>query len=113
MVKGLSIRSQLFIATVILFGAVVLWIGLAQHAANDVGLFVCFLLLAIVGSSLKVNLPGVTGTMSVIFLFVLVAVQELSLGQVLLMSCIGAIVQSVWSAKTRPRLIQVAFNAAS
>ncbi len=113
MVKGLSIRSQLFIATVILFGAVVLWIGLAQHAANDVGLFVCFLLLAIVGSCLKVNLPGVTGTMSVIFLFVLVGVQELTLAQVLLMSCIGAIVQSVWDAKRKPRMIQIAFNVAN
>ncbi len=111
--KGLSLRAQLFITTVILFGVVVLWIGVREPAPSDLGLFACFLLLAVLGSSLKVNLPGVTGTMSVIFLFVLVAVQELSLGQVLLMSCIGAIVQSVWSAKTRPRLIQVAFNAAS
>lgn len=111
--KGFSIRSQLFITAVLLAGATALWIGLREHAPIDLGLFSCFLLLATLGSGLKVNLPGVTGTMSVIFLFVLVAVQELSLGQVLLMSCIGAIVQSVWSAKTRPRLIQVAFNAAS
>lgn len=111
--KGLPFRSQLFIITVILLGAGILWIGLRGHTPDDLGLFSCFLLLAALGSGLQLNLPGVPGTMSVIFLFVLVAVQELSLGQVLLMSCMGAIVESVWSAKTRPMLIQVVFSASS
>jgi len=111
--KTLPLRAQLFIAAVIIFGVLVLRVGLTQYATDDFGLFACFLLLTLLASGLKVNLPGVTGTMSVIFLFVLLGIQELSLGRALLTSCTGVVVQCVWNAKSRPKLVQVAFNVAS
>jgi len=44
---------------------------------------VVFLLIAATGSSMKVTLPGVRGTMSVVFLFVLIGIVELPLPEVL------------------------------
>src|SRR3989442_7331782 len=89
--KILPFRAQLFIAAVIVFGGLVLRVGLTQHATDDFGLFACFLLLTLLASGLKVNFPGVTGTMSVIFLFVLIGIQELGLGRRLLMSFVCSV----------------------
>ncbi len=111
--KTISIRAWIFIAAVILLGAGVLRYGLAQGAGDDLLRFACYLVLTLLASGLKVNLPGVTGTMSVIFLFVLIGVQELSLAQVLLLSCAGTLMQCFWNAKMKPKPVQVAFNVAS
>src|SRR2546430_6221685 len=43
--------------------------------------YLCYLALALLASGMKVNLPGVHGTMSVIFLFILIGVRELTLAQ--------------------------------
>ena len=111
--KTISTRAWIFIAAVILLGAGVLRYGLAQGAGDDLLRFACYLVLTLLASGLKVNLPGVTGTMSVIFLFVLIGVQELSLAQVLLLSCAGTLMQCFWNAKMKPKPVQVAFNVAS
>jgi hypothetical protein len=62
-------------------------------------------------SRLKVNLPGITGTMSVNFLFLLLGVLELSLPETMA----WAARQSSCSVLTasRPNPIQVAFNVCS
>ena len=48
--------------------------------------FLCYLLVALLTSSLKIKLPGINGTMSVNFLFILLGVLELSFAETL---CIG------------------------
>src|SRR5207302_9851792 len=64
-------------------------------------------------STLKVSLPGFTGTMSVIFLFILIGIRELGLAETILMSCLGVFVQCYWNAKAKPKPVQVLFNVAS
>src|SRR5256884_4083580 len=49
--------------------------------------------LALLASGMKVSLPGVHGTMSVIFLFILIGVRELTLAQTLLMGVLGTVIQ--------------------
>jgi hypothetical protein len=85
-------------------------------ATTDVGFstqFLCYLLLALLSSSLKVNLPGVTGTLSVSFLFILVGMAELGLLQTMVIGIGSALVQIYWGAKKRPPLHQVLFNLAA
>jgi putative nucleotidyltransferase with HDIG domain len=62
---------------------------------------------------MKVNLPSVKGTMSMNFLFVLIGISTFSLGETLVMGCLGILVQSVFLSKTRPNLVRAAFNMAS
>lgn len=111
--KTTPLRAQVFIGAVILVGALVLKFGLSQSSSDGFGVFACFLILTLLASGLKVHLPGITGTMSVIFLFVLIGIQELSLDRVLLMSCVGSIGQCVWNSKSRPKLVQITFNLSS
>jgi hypothetical protein len=74
--------------------------------------FLCYLLLTILSSGLKVTLPGVTGTLSVSFLFILSGVVELGPLQTMVLGTGSALVQIYWHAKKRPPLYQVLFNLA-
>src|SRR5580700_11859744 len=75
--------------------------------------FVCYFLLALLSSGLKVSLPGVTGTLSVSFLFILASMTELGALQTMAIGVGSALVQIYWGAKKRPLLYQVLFNLAS
>ncbi len=111
--KPLSFKAYAFIGLTILCGFAVLALGLAHGQWNDATRFFCYLLLALFASGLKVQLPGVTGTMSVIFLFILIGIHELSFAQTLVMSCLGTAIQCFWAAKRKPRIEQVLFNVGS
>ena len=74
--------------------------------------FVCYLLVALLASSLKVTLPGIDGTMSVNFLFILLGVLEMSFAETLILGFASVLVQCYWRSAKRLRPIQVAFNLA-
>ncbi|HTW66414.1 MAG TPA: HD domain-containing phosphohydrolase [Bryobacteraceae bacterium] len=75
--------------------------------------FVCYFVLALLSSGLKVSLPGVTGTLSVSFLFILAGMAELGPLQTMAIGIGSALVQIFWGAKKRPALHQVLFNLAA
>ena len=75
--------------------------------------FFGYLLLALLSSGLKVRLPGVTGTLSVSFLFILASMIELNPMQTMVLSIGSALVQIYWHATKRPRFHQVMFNLAT
>ena len=106
----MSITARLWIATVSVAGAALLVHGLSLWSPHDLPRFFVYLLLAIPVSCLKVRLPGVTGTLSVTFLFALAGIVELGLPETLIMGVVCGVVQSYWHARNRPRFIQLAFN---
>src|ERR1700738_2078254 len=101
-------RALLFIAAVISGGVTVLAAALGHWHSNDLLRFACYLIIAMLGSTMKVKLPGMDSTMSVHFLFVLLGVLELSLAETLVIGCTAALAQSLW--RQRPDPIKVAFN---
>jgi diguanylate cyclase (GGDEF)-like protein/putative nucleotidyltransferase with HDIG domain len=111
--KPISNQARAFIAFTLLVGFAILFTGLASGQWNDPPRFACYLLLALLASGLKINLPGVTGTMSIIFLFILIGVHELTFAETLVMSTLGTLIQCFWNAKVRPKPVQLGFNVAS
>jgi diguanylate cyclase (GGDEF)-like protein/putative nucleotidyltransferase with HDIG domain len=79
------------------------------HSSNLLK-FACYFFIAVIASTMKVELPGIDSTMSVTFLFVLLGILELSLGEVMVLGCTTALVQSLWKAKHRPDPIKILFN---
>src|SRR5579862_3342746 len=79
--KFMTVGARVYISVVVAIGASVLMLGVINRGHGDVLKFLCYLIVAAVASRLKVNLPGITGTMSVNFLFILLGVLELSFGQ--------------------------------
>jgi PAS domain S-box-containing protein len=105
--------AKLYIALVLAVGAAVLGLGIYSWHPHELAPFLCCLVLAIPASGLKVRLPGITGTMSVLFVFLLAGIAELGLAETLIVGAICAVVQSYWHAKVRPRLVQLLFSVAN
>lgn len=79
----------------------------------DVARYLACLALACIASTMKVRLPGMHGTISVNFVFILMALTQLSLVETLTIACAATVVQCLWRTKTRPKLIQVLFNTST
>src|SRR5437868_12385042 len=107
--KQMTLAAHLFIGAIVLTGSCVLAYAIAlDHSSGDPLKFICYTLVAVVASRLKVNLPGITGTMSVNFLFILLGVLQLSFRETLALGCAAILVQCLY--RDRPRLVQVVFN---
>jgi diguanylate cyclase (GGDEF)-like protein/putative nucleotidyltransferase with HDIG domain len=106
--KEISAGAKVFISLVVLSGTCVLLQGALRPTSNNIAKFICYLLVAVLASRLKVNLPGITGTMSVNFLFILLGLLELSFSETLVLGTAAILVQCVY--RDRPSAIQVTFN---
>jgi len=106
----MSTRTKLFFGSTAALGAAVLTFALLHWQSADLTRFLCYLAVALLASSLKVQLPGIDGTMSVNFLFILLGAMELSLPETLVIGCTATLVQSVWQTRNRLDPIKVLFN---
>jgi diguanylate cyclase (GGDEF)-like protein/putative nucleotidyltransferase with HDIG domain len=104
---------MLFIVSTALAGAWVLGTACLHWHSNDLLKFGCYLLIALLCSTMKVELPGIESTMSVTFLFILLGIFELSLAEALILGCAAALLQSLWKTKHRPDPVKVIFNVFS
>src|SRR5450759_2804605 len=107
----MSAAPRFFVAVVVLCGTAVLTYSVLHSRSENPLKFLCYLVIALAASRLKVNLPGITGTMSVNFLFLLLGVLELSLSETMALGCAAVVMQCF--DRDRPIPIQVAFNVCS
>src|SRR6185312_16596221 len=109
----MPLRAKFYIALILGAGLLGLTTQLLHFAPPDQGFFWFFFIITVLTSGLKVRLPMVTVTLSVNFLFVLVAIARFTLPEALAIGAAATVVQCVWQAKNRPRFIQVAFSTNS
>jgi diguanylate cyclase (GGDEF)-like protein/putative nucleotidyltransferase with HDIG domain len=109
-VVKLSLKAKIYVGLVLLIGLEMLLVLGAQVNAQEPVRFLFYLVLGIVGSHLKVKLPGVMGTLSVNFVFYLLSIIDLPLSQALLVSVAGTVTQTWFHPEYRPRAIQALFN---
>src|SRR5579859_717369 len=105
-----SIGARAFIAGLALFGAACLVFSFAHWQSNDPVKFVCYVIAALLASSLKVTLPGIEGTLSVNFLFTLLGILELSLPETLVIGLTSTLAQFYWRPARKLKLVQLVFN---
>ncbi len=109
----MSIFARIYVSLVILIGLCVTVSELSRWESQDLARFLCYLVLSILASRLKVVLPAITGTLSVLFIFILFGIVELSLPEALLMGCTATLIQCFWHNRKRPKTHQVLFNVGS
>lgn len=109
----MSLKAKIYIGFVLALGAIALAHGLYLWAPHKLPRFFFYLAMAIPASCLKVPLPKITGTMSVLFIFLLAGIVELGLPETLVIGAICVIVQSFWHARLRVRAIHVVFSVAT
>ncbi len=109
-----SFKAKSYIGLVITLGALVLCFGFYHWQVANLSRLFWYLALSIPGSCLKVRLPGIkVGTMSVLFVFVIAAMVELTLPETLVIGTVCVIAQSLWHSKFGARPIQIAFSVAA
>jgi hypothetical protein len=106
----MPVKAKLFIALAIIPGLMMLSLGVSHWESVDPVRFTIYLLLALVASTLKVRLPGVTVSLSLNFLFILIGISQLSSSETLALGAIAAGMQCLWKTRTRPSFAQVLFN---
>lgn len=106
--RGLPIGAQAFIGLVIAAGMASLLQAAIHSSSKNIAEFICYLGIAVLASRLRVTLPGITGTLSVNFLFILVGIAELSYSEALTLGAVAMLAQSLYPG--RPSAIQLTFN---
>jgi len=107
------IPAQLFINAVLAGGLAMLGVAISAWDVADDRRFLAYLALSMLTATCKVRLPGMTSTLSLNHVMVLVAVGQLSLGEVIFVAAAGAIVQTAWRAQRAATHEQVLFNASA
>src|SRR5713226_8078131 len=111
MVSLMPTSAKLYVSSAIAAGLILLaGCLLYKWDFPDLSRYFGYLALACLGSTLKIKLPKIRGTMSINFLFILIGVAELSLAETITLGCVGALIQCLWKPSTQPALIQVLFN---
>jgi putative nucleotidyltransferase with HDIG domain len=105
-----SIAARMFIAGTALAGALCFALAFSHWQSNDPVKFVCYLIAALMASSLKVTLPGLDATLSVNFLFTLLGILELSMPETLLIVLASTVGQAYLRRRHRVKLVQFIFN---
>lgn len=102
-----------YVSAIVALGAAIAVTQLAHWQCQDPIRFLCYLALAVVASRMTVSLPGISGALSVLFIFILFSIVELSLPEALLIGCAAIVVQSLSGNRQRPKWHQVLFNVGS
>ncbi len=112
--KPLSTIARVYIGFVTVLGlSLIAWAVLNPESNSHSGPFLIYLSIAMLASTLKLSLPGITGTLSANFLFALVGILELTFAETIVMGCTATLVQCYWKAKTKPKPVHICFNISS
>src|SRR6266851_3586776 len=104
--------AKAYIAMIAAVATAVLAVVASRWNPENLGHFVLFFALAMLASAMKIRLPGFKTTISTNFVFILAGIALFSFGETVLIGLGGALVQSHWKTQTRPKVVQVLFNAA-
>lgn len=108
----MPIQAKAYVAVIATAATAVLAVVAYQWNPENLQRFLLFFALAMLGSAMKIRLPGFKTTISLNFVFVLIGIALFSFGETVLIGLGGALVQSLWNAQSRPKPVQVLFNAA-
>lgn len=104
----MRLLAKIYIGTILLLG--VACIVLADWHITSPWAFAGVLAVSLLASGMKVRLPGIFGTLSVNYFFILIGIAEMSGGEAVAIGCSSAVVQCLWQARKRVLPVQAAFS---
>jgi len=105
--------ARIYITLIVVLGIAAGFRSLYPWTSERPYLYITLLSCALITAALKVPLMGLSGTISVAYIFVLLSLTCLSLSETVLLAVSSSLVQCLWKSKRRVRLIEVLFTAAS
>jgi hypothetical protein len=104
--------AKAYITLIIASGATVGLVAAGSWSSSNLRQFSIFMGLVVIASTLKMRIPGIEGTMSPNFVFLILGMTALSFSEVMAITLAAALVQSLWAAR-QARLVQITFSAAA
>src|SRR5437667_11715818 len=98
----MTTKAKLYISWIAAVGLIVLVAGLSHWQSTGLPRLLAFLFLALVLSTQMIRLPGMKGTMSFSFPFILVGIADFGFGDTLLLGRIVAFVPTMRHANPPP-----------
>jgi diguanylate cyclase (GGDEF)-like protein/putative nucleotidyltransferase with HDIG domain len=111
--KPLAAKVRLFVFIIGILGSFVVTTSLVNWSSADMVKYLGFLLMAICSSGMRISVPGMPGTLSLNFVFVLFGLVDLSVGETVMLGTVVTLVQCLWKRDRRGRPAQVIFNTAA
>ncbi len=113
----MTVRSKLFnpatyTICMVVLGCLAVIAAFSRWTTEDPLKFAVYFLIAVIGSSLKLALPGAKGTMPAGFVFVLIGIVELSLPEVMAIAIAAVVIQNLRQSKSRPPVMHLLFYVA-
>jgi len=99
--------STIAVGTGLIFRS--LWLWRSDHP----WLYVAFLTAALLTSAMKVSLPGIKGTISVGYIFVLFSLTRFSLPETTVLAVTACLAQCLWKPKQKVKIIEISFTVAT
>jgi diguanylate cyclase (GGDEF)-like protein/putative nucleotidyltransferase with HDIG domain len=103
-------KALALFSIVCLCGPAVLAYGVYSFRADNLFKFIAYLVICMLASRLKVRLPGIDGSISVNFLFILLGIVELNFSQTLAIGCVATLAQLFRGWDNWPKPKQIIFN---
>src|SRR5579863_1684352 len=107
------LKGYAYTAFVVALGGFIITYALHCWTCDHPFLYVGCLATALVTSALKVSLPGIKGTLSVAYIFVLFSLTQFTFPEAVLLGISTALVQCLWKPKHRVRIVEIFFNVSS
>lgn len=105
--------ARFFLYAVVAAAAGVFLKGLSSHEFINPARMGAMVILIMIFSALKVQLPGLKATISLAFVLLIYGVTELSLLEVSIMAAVSSLVQTLWSPAHRHKAMRVIFSMAT
>ena|SRR5579871_2553952 len=106
-------KAILYIRAMAVLGMAVMVMAVVHWSSPDLLKYAGFLSIAILASGMRINVPGITGTLSLTFLFVLFGIVDLSDSETIMLGAVMTLIHCYWNQPRRPRQALVVFNVCS
>jgi len=109
----LTRAGRLYLLLIGLLGFATLFFAVADWESPDLLKYAGYLTIAVLSSGLRISVPGVTGTLSLNFVFVLIGILELTTSETVVMGTLLVLIQCFWNQPRRLRPAQIIFNVSA
>src|SRR5579885_976678 len=111
--EALRTTARVYIGLFALCALYVLATSCINWESPDLFEYGGFLLVAICASGMRITVPGLTGTLSLTFLFALFGIAALTTPETILLGAIVTLVQCYWNRPETPPISKIIFNVSS
>ncbi len=105
----MNLQTRAFIGVTTVVGLAVIIDAFWHWQCRDPVQFAAYLGITLMAAGMKVVVPGINGSMSVTFIFILLGLLELSLPETIAIGCTATLVQCFWMQRPRPA-VRFLFN---